>query len=120
MRKSSLLIPASAALLALGLAPARGASSSKIEWVDPSPPPPEASAPLPPRAIPAPAAPEASSQTQPTEKPAAPAQGSSGPPARPHHRLSADTAVLLTLTHTSGRLYDSCMYTLHISASHDY
>jgi hypothetical protein len=59
MRKVSLLAPASAALLALGLVPARGASSPKIEWVDPSPSPPEASAPLPPQESPPPAAPEA-------------------------------------------------------------
>src|SRR5947209_388610 len=103
MRKLFLLTPASAALLALGLAPARGASSPKIEWVDPSPPPPEASAPLPPRAIPPPAAPEASSQTQPAEKPAAPAQGSSRPPAKPPHRMPAATAVRLPPPQTPGR-----------------
>lgn len=95
MRKLSLLAPASAALLALSLAPARGASSPKIEWVDPSPSPPEAAAPLPPRESPPPAAPEAFSQTQPAEKSSAPAQGSSRPPPRPPHRIPEATPVRL-------------------------
>ncbi len=95
MRKLSLLVPASAALLALSLVPAHGASSPTIEWVDPSPSPPEASAPLPPRESPSPATPAASSQTQPAETLPAPAQGSSRPPpAKPPHRLPA-TAVRL-------------------------
>src|SRR5207302_664849 len=94
MQRLSLLAPASAALLALSLVPARGASSPKVEWVDPSPAPPEASALLPPRESPAPAAPQASWQTEPAENP--PAQGSSRPPpAKPPlpHRSPAATAV---------------------------
>ncbi len=102
MRKLSLLVPASAAVLALSLAPARGASSPKIEWVDPSPSPPEASAPLPPKQTPPAAAPEASAQAKPVEKTAAPEappkpspepqQGSSRPPPAklaPHPRRPA-------------------------------
>ncbi|MGA7262700.1 MAG: hypothetical protein WBX30_17645 [Stellaceae bacterium] len=102
MRKLALLVPASAALLALGLVPARGASSPKIEWVDPSPSPPEASAPLPPKETPPSAAPETSAQAKPAEGTAAPVpspqppaeqqQGSSRPPVKPvapHPRRSA-------------------------------
>ena len=74
------LAPFYVSLLALSLMPGRSASSATIEWVDPSPSPPEASAPLPPRESPPRAAPEVSSQTQPAEKPPAPAQGSSRPP----------------------------------------
>ena len=90
MRKLSLLVPAAAALLSLGLAPARGASPPKIEWVDPFPAPPEASAPLPPKETPPPATPETSAQVKPAEKtvapvppsqpPGEPQQGSSRPP----------------------------------------
>lgn len=91
MRKFFLFAPASAALLALGLVPARGASSPKIEWVDPTPSPPEASAPLPPKETPRSAAPETSAPAKPAEMtaapvappqpPAEPQQGSSRPPA---------------------------------------
>ncbi len=105
MRKLALLMPASAALLVLGLVPARGASSPKIEWVDPSPSPPEASAPLPPKETPPPAAPETSAQTKPAEgtaaspqPPAEQQQGSSRPPVKPvapHPRRLATPARLL-------------------------
>ena len=87
MRKFSLLVPASAALLALSLGPARGASSPKIEWVDPSPSPPEAYAPLPPKETPPSEAPETSAQVKPAEKAAAPEQPPQ-PPSEPQQGSS--------------------------------
>jgi hypothetical protein len=109
MRKLSLLVPAAAALLALSLAPARGASSPKIEWVDPSPSPPEASAPLPPKQTPPAATPETSAQANPAatmaapQPPPEPQQGSSRPPpvklVAPHPRRPA-TPVSLPATET--------------------
>ena len=109
MRKLSVLVTASAAFLGPSLGPAHGASSPKIEWVDPPPSPPEASAPLPPKEIPPAAAPETSAQAKPAEKTAAPQappepqQGSSRPPERPvaPHQRRPVTPVRLPAPETS-------------------
>jgi hypothetical protein len=107
MRRLLLMASVSAALLVLSFIPGRAASSAKIEWVDPSPPPPEASAPLPPRESRPPAASEAEPQTLPAEKPpaATEALGSSRPPpAKPPPRsLSAPAAVRVPMPQPRAR-----------------
>ena len=102
------LASVSAALLVLSFIPGRAASSAKIEWVDPSPPPPEASAPLPPRESRPPAAPEVEPQILPAEKPpaATEALGSSRPPPAkppPPRSLSAPAAVRLPMPQTRAK-----------------
>lgn len=103
-----LLLPASvsAVLLVLSFTPGRAASSAKIEWVDPSPSAPEASAPLPPRESRPPAALETQPQTQPAEKPSAATEalGSSRPPpAKPSRPLSAPAAARLPMPETRAK-----------------
>lgn len=116
MTRSSLSIQVSAAVLMLTLVASRGVhAAATVEWVDPSPSPPVASAPLPPREpvtpppppeppsaakVPeSPAGTEASAPAPRAEKPnpAAPAHASSRPqPAKPSpHPLRSEGAARL-------------------------